>query len=237
MTKDTDYEVQDAIMERPSIFRIDGKTFYLYPITLGKMLLLQRIMEQVKVNNDNLRRDASLEWLRVVKEKKEQCCNLLSYFTARNDYYSVFDNEAFEERKELFMRQEDSDIASFMVFILSLDKTAKFIKHLGIDVEQRNMRKVMKVKEGSDKNSYSFGGVSLYGYLLDTAMERYKMTKRQLVWEIDYASLKLLLADKVSTVYVTDDERKKIHITKDRTKVNGDDKEALMRVIQSETWE
>ena len=233
--KEEDYEVQDAIMERPTVFRIDGKTFYIYPVTLGKMLLMQRIMEQIGVDGKNLKRDASLEWLRVVKEKREQCCNLLAYFTARNDYYSVFDNDAFEERKAVFMQQEDIDIVSFMIVILSGDKTDKFIKHLGIDVEQRNMRKVMRVKD--DKNSYSFGGVSLYGYLLDAAMERYKMTKRQLVWEIDYTSLRLLLADKINTVYVTDEERRKIHITKDRTKVDGDDKEALMKAIQSETWE
>lgn len=237
MIKEGDCEVQDAIMERPSVFRIDGRTFYIYPPTLGKMLLLQRIMEQVKVDGNNLKRDASLEWLRVVKEKKELCCNLLAYFTARNDYYSVFDNDAFEERKTVFMCQEDEIIASFMIVVLSADKTEKLIKHLGIDSEQRNMRKVMKVKESSDKNSYSFGGVSLYGYLLDTAMERYKMTKRQLVWEIDYTSLRLLLADKINTVYVTDEERRKIHITKDRNKVNGDDKEALMKAIQSENWE
>lgn len=233
--KEEDYEVQDAIMERPSVFRIDGKTYYIYPITLGKMLLMQRIMEQVSVDSENLKRDASLEWLRVVKEKKERCCELVAYLTARNDYYSVFDNDAFEERKSVFMRQEDVDIVSFMIAILSADKTDKLTKYLGIDVEQRNMKKVMKVKD--DKNNYNFGGVSLYGYLLDTAMERYKMTKKQLVWEIDYTSLRLLLADKISTIYVTDEERRKIHITKDRTKVNGDDREAVMKVIQSETWE
>ena len=200
-------------------------------------MLMQRITEGLGISHENIQKNTSLEILRIVKEKKEQCCDLLSYMTARNEYYAVFDNDAFESRKALFMKQEDSDIASLVINILTADKTIQFIKHLGIDKEQKYMSDVMKVKEQSDKNSYTFGGLSMFGSLIDVAMERYKMTKRQVVWEIDYTSLRLLLADRVNSVYVTDEERKKIHVPKDRTKVNGDDREAMMKAIKSQSWD
>lgn len=135
------------------------------------------------------------------------------------------------------MEQSDEDVATFLFMVLSADKTGIFIKHIGLDEEQKNFQKVMKVKAKGDKNSFSFGGLSLYGSLVDVAMERWKMTKRQVVWEIDYTSLRILMTDKVNSVYVSDEERKKIRIAKDRTKVNGDDRAAVMKIIQSESWD
>lgn len=232
-----DTQIADAIMERPTSFRIGERIFYLYPMTLGKLYLMQRIMETIGIDKESIRKSAELELLRVVKQWREQCCELLSYMTARNDYYAVFDMEAFTERSKVFEEQDDGDIASLLLFVLTADRTEAFIKHLGIDIEQKNMRKVMKVKEKSDKNSFTFGGVSLYGSLIDVAMERYSLTKRQIVWELDYTSLRLLLADKVNSIYVSDEERKRIHIPKDRRRVNGDDKNAMLQAIKSQSWE
>lgn len=235
--EELDYEIQDAILERPHVFRIDGETFYLYPLTLGKIHLMQRISESLGLERKNLEKNAMLEMLRVVEKNKPACCDLLAYLTARNDYYSVFDYDAFDRRKTVFMEQEDSEIAMLVMKALSSDRTEHFITHLGIDTEQKDMQKVAKVKSASDKNSYTFGGVSVFGSLLDVAMERYKMTKRQVVWEIDYTSLRLLLADRVNSLYVTDEERKKIHISRDRKKVDGDNRQAIMEAIRSQDWE
>lgn len=235
--EDIDYEIQDAVLERPHVFRIDGETFYIYPMTLGKIHLMQRISGQLGMVKENLEKNAMLEILRIVEKNKSACCDLLSYLTARNDYYSVFDYDAFDKRKTVFIKQDDSELAALVMKVLSSDRTEHFIKHLGIDTEQKDMQKVTKVKSASDKNSFTFGGVSVYGTLLDVAMERYKMSKRQVVWEIDYTSLRLLLADRVNSVYVTDDERKKIHISMDRNKVDGDNRQAIMEAIRSQTWE
>lgn len=229
--------VIDTVIERPNIFKVSDAVFYIYPITLGKMFLMQRITEEMGVGTAELGKSMTLGLLRIVREKRDACCDLLAYMTAKNDYYSVFDVTAFEERKALLSTLDDSELATIVTSILTENKTEEIIKHLGIDREQRNMEKVMKVKNKSDKNSFSFGGVSIFGSLLDVAMERYKMSKRQVVWEIDYTSLRLLLADKVNTIYVTDEERRRIHITKDTTRVNGDDKKALIKAIKSQTWE
>ena len=235
--KDIEQQIIDAIMERPVAFKIEGCYFYVYPLTLGKTFILQRLMRKAGLNIGNLQKGMNLEFLRVVRESKDVCCELMSYLTARNEYYDIFDYKALEERKALFEKLSDDELASFMIMAMTADKTETFVKHLGIDKEQKDMRKVMDVKSKNDKNTFSFGGLSLYGSLLDMAMERYSLTKRQVVWEIDYTSLRLLLTDRVNTVYVTDAERKKIHIPRDRKKINGDNKEELMRFIKSQDWE
>lgn len=222
-------------MERPTFFRANGRTFSIYPITLGKMLLMQRIVSGLDINMK--KSVLEVELLRIVKKNRDACCELLSYMTARNDYYSVFDYSAFVERHEALSTIEDGDIASLLMLVLAADRTEAFMKHLGIDIEQKNMRKVMKVKEKSDKNTFTFGGVSLYGSLIDAAMERYALSKRQVVWELDYTSLRLLLSDRVNSVCVSDDERRKIHIPKDRTRVNGDNKKEIIQAIKSQKWE
>ena len=235
--KELNRELTYAIMEMPHSFKIEGEVFYVYPLTLGKTLILQSMMERAAIKEENLKVDINLELLRVVEANKDVCCELMAYMTARNDYYDVFDIVGFERRKAVFMGLEDSDLASFVAAVLTADKTSYLIKGLGIDKEQADMRKVTSVKDKSDKNTFSFGGLTLYGSLIDVAMERYAMTKRQIVWEMDYVSLRLLLADKVTSVFVTDDERKKIHVPKDRHKINGDDKETMLRMINSTDWD
>lgn len=235
--KDIDILLQDAVMEHPYPFRIEGRVFYVYPLTLGKVLLMQRLTEGWGLEKGEMKENGSVAILRIVKEKKEQCCALLSYLTARNDYYSVFDVVAFEDRKAVFLQQDDSDIAAFVVTALTSDRTGDFIKHLGLDREQKDMAKVMKVKQRNNKNCFTFGGVSIYGSLLDVAMERYKLTKRQVVWEIDYTSLRLLLADRVNTISVTEAERKKIKVAIDRNRISGDNIAAIKSVIQSQSWD
>ena len=230
-------EIIDAIMERPYSFRIDGRVFYVYPLTLGKTLIMQRLMKTMGLRTENVHADMNLEFLRVVKSDKESCCELMAYLTARNEYYDVFDLVSLEERKSVFLSVPDNDLAAFMVFAMTADKTDAFVKHLGIDREQKDMGRVLKVKAGSDKNSFSFGGVSMFGSLIDPAMERYGLTKRQVVWELDYISLRLLMADRINSVYLTDEERKKVRVSRDRRRINGDDREAVKKFIMSQTWD
>ena len=68
----------------------------------------------------------------------------------------------------------------------------------------------MRIKARNDKNNLTFGGKTVYGSLIDAACERYGWTKDYVVWGIDYTSLRLMLADKVNSVYCSEDEMKKL---------------------------
>lgn len=234
---ETEQAIIDAVMERPHSFKVGDDFFYVYPLTLGKTLIMQRLMKQMDLKTENLKTDMNLEFLRVVKAKRDACSELMAYLTARNEYYEVFNLTALEERKAVFSTLPDNDLAAFMVLAMTADKTEVFVKFLGIDREQKEMGKVMKAKSEKDKNSFSFGGVSLFGSLIDPAMERYGLTKRQVVWELDYISLRLLMADRINSVYLTDEERKKVRVSRDRRRVNGDDREAVTKFIMSQTWD
>lgn len=172
------------------------------------MFLISRQIENLEINRQILMLNPSLEAVRLVREKKDVCLVIVAYYTCK-DKYELFSQELIEERTELFGRElSDEDLATLMIAVLTNDKTETFIKHLGIDREQERMRKVMAVKKS--KNSINFGGKSYYGTLIDAACERYGWTMEYVVWGISYTNLRLLLADKVSSVYVSDDELKKL---------------------------
>lgn len=234
--EEIDRLITEAVLEKPRTFSIDGKLFYIFPMTLGKIYLLQQYAEDMGI--PNIIRGLSLgRVLMLIQDKREMCCELLAYMTARNEYYSVFDMHALQKRKEILLSLDDDAMATLLINIISAEKTDVFMKHIGLIDEAKNKQKVIKVKERSDKNTFTFGGLSVYGTLIDAAMERYGMSKRQVVWEIDYSSLRLLLADKMESIYVNDDERKRVRISKDRRRVNGDDINAVMQAIQSQTWD
>ena len=121
--KELDERVADAIMERPTVFEVDGEAYYVYPMTLGKMLLLRRLMERMEINVKALASNVTLELMRVVNKNKGECCSLLAYMTARNDYYDVFDHLAYMKRMTAFNALDDGDLVSLLTLILSGDRT------------------------------------------------------------------------------------------------------------------
>ena len=119
-----------------------------------------------------------------------------------------------------------------MLPCLSGDNTEEFIKHFGIDKERLERNRIAAVKK--DNSSVTFGGNSTYGTLIDFACQRYGWTMDYILWGISYANLKMLMADAITTVYLSEDERKKLNILDDSEVVNADDpknKELIRRML------
>ena len=233
--KDIEQYFADAIMERPYGFSVSGQHFFLYPVTLGKLYLLQRQLENIEINAELIQKDVSLEALRLAKEKKDECLMIICYHTCKTKE-EVFDTLLIEERKDLFEKELSyEDIAALMIIVLTSDKTNLFIHHFGIDKEQDRMNTVNRIKNEGSKNNLVFGGKTQYGTLIDMACERYGWTKQYVVWGIDYTSLRLMLADKVNSMYVTDDEYKKLpasvkNANEDIIKPTKENMEAIMNM-------
>lgn len=66
--------------------------------------------------------------------------------------------------------------------------------------------------------------------MIDIACERYGWTMDYVVWGISYANLHMLLNDYITSIYLTDDEIKKYHISMDRTFINGDDPKNMDKI-------
>ena len=222
-------DIADALIERPQGFSIGEEHFYLYPVTLGKMYLLQRIVAGFEVNDTILQHNPYVEAIRIVKTKREDACRYVAYHTLRTKK-EVFDNHLVEKRTKFFIENVDEDsLAEILIVLLGFDRTAEFMKELGIIAENKRYAKACNAKS-EDSSTISFGGVSIYGNLIDFACERYGWTLDYVVWGISYVNLQLMLADSVKTVYLTKKEQKKHHISSERA-ISGDDPKNWEKIL------
>lgn len=226
-------DLADTIIDRPIGFSVGSRHFYLYPVTIGKMFLLGRLNEKLQVNHQILNIDPHIEALRLVTEHREICSRILTYHTIRTKA-KIFDNEFVEKRVEWLAKNTDLDaLAQVMVMVLQSDKTKTFMEHLKLDKERERMERVIKAKK--DKNNIDFGGLSIYGTHIDAACQRYGWTFDYVVWEISYTNLQLLMADKLTSIYVSDEERKKLPasvFTRQTDVINADDPKNQEKIKQ-----
>lgn len=229
-----DMNIADTIIERPHGFKVNQCQFYLYPVTLGKTYLISRLVECLGINLEIIKANPYMEALRLCQEKKEIVCRILSYHTI-NRKDELFDCNLVQERCDFFCKELDDDsMAQLLVMVLPEGDISTYVKHLGIDKEKEWQAKAMKAKK--DNNSLVFGGKSIYGTLIDAACQRYGWTFEYIVWGISYANLQLLLADSVTSIYLSDEERKRINIPQDRNVINADDP-ANMAKIKAMKWD
>lgn len=237
MGKDKSIEngLADIIMERPFGFKVGERQFYLYPMTLGKSYLLSRIIESLDVNKDLLSSNPYAEAIRLCSLNKENVVRIIVYNTL-NSKHDIFNDELVNERMKFFTDNLDAkELAELLSIVLSSDDIGKYTRYLGIDRDRKSLEKVMSVK-GENKNNIDFFGKSIMGTLIIPACEKLNMTPSQIVWDISISFLRLLMADCVTSVYLTDDERKKVHISSDRNFISGDDPRN-MELIKSMKWD
>ena len=204
-----DSEIADTLIERPYPINVGRRQFFFYPPSLGKLILLSRQTQNLGINSENLATNHSLEILRVVREKRDVCCTIIAYHTCKNKE-EIASLKIVHERRNLISREaSEEDLVTIMLRLLAIDKTEYYMKHLGIDVENDNMRKVVDIKSRTDKNTLTFGGKSLYGSFIYPLLEL-GMSYNEIVWERSFTNLRLLLADKVNTMYLSDEEMKKV---------------------------
>ena len=205
---DTAAYFADIVMEAPHSFSTGKKTYSLYPLTLGKLMLVQRQLEEAEINAEDIARWPIMSVVRIVREHRKSCLLVIYYATAK-DKAECFDVERIRKTvDELSVSLDDEDIATLMVLILTEDKTEKVKSHYEIDKEIEAMNTVLKIK--SQGGSLSFGGKTLIGAVIDQACERYGWTVEYVVWGISYSTLRLMMADRVNTLYLSEDERNKV---------------------------
>lgn len=206
---DNEYDLADVIIGRPQEFKVGRKTFRFYPLTLAKSLLLKRQMDALKPDMEILKANPFLEALRLVRDHRETVCTILAYHTAPNTYKDLFDTKSLTTRRNYFDKNlDDNDIASLLIIVLD-DKTDRLIKHLGLDKEQEKLKRVMEVKKKHDKNTVSFCGLSLFGTFIGQLKEM-GYSDDEILYERGYTFLRLMLADKIQQIILSDDEKKEI---------------------------
>lgn len=230
-----DEEITEALLERPYGFTINNKRYYLYPVTLGKSILLSRLMRKLDIDAELLAKNPSLEALRVVSAHKDVAILIITYCTAK-DRQEVFDSARIEKCQSCFSENlSDEEIAQLLLIIYQYDKTASFIRHLGLDRDQKEQAKISKLKN-KNGNTVMFGGKSIYGSLISVACEKYGWTLDYVVWGISLVNLRMMLADSVNSIYLSDDEKKSARLTVGQEIVNMDNPDNWAK-IKSMKWD
>ena len=224
----------DIVMEAPHGFSINENSFTLYPPCLGKMILMQRQLESMEVKEENISTASILEVIRIVSKHREQCLRLIAYMTCESKS-QCYDARHIKKVMDDLSEATDEDIATLLIYITTNDRSSEVRSVYKIDEETDYLNSVMRVK--TDKGSMSFGGKTILGALIDPACERYGWTVDYVVWGISYATLRLLMADKINTIYLTEDERKRVpgrvlHKDEDVIKATKEN----MEVIKSMNW-
>lgn len=229
-SKDIELDIADTIMERPHGFTVNGRQFFLYPVTLGKTYLLLRLIGSLEMNAEIIKANPYMEALRLCREKRDAVCRLLAYHTL-DRREELFDSGIVNERcRYLSENLSDEEMSQLLVMVLAKDDTEEFMRFFGIDREREEMARISKIK-GRSGNSVTFGGRSVLGSLIVPACEKLNMTPRQVVWDISYPFLQMLMADAVTSVYLTDEERKETGIISGRTVLDADDPANADRIM------
>lgn len=231
--KDIVSSLANTIIERPIPFDIDGERFCLYPPTLGKVYLLSGTLESAGIMRPVFK-DSYTETLRICSVNREQVGRILSISTFR-DKYDLLDEHKVGERTRFFTdKLLTEELAKLFSMAMSFDNAEEFEKHYGLDREQVLRQRIMREK-GKD-GSISFGGLTPWGGMIDFACKRYGWTLDYVLWGISFTNLQMLMADAITSVYLTKEERKRMNIPDDTTFINADDPKNIDR-IKSMNWD
>lgn len=226
--KDIVYNLEDVIIGRPHPFTLGGRHFYIFPVTLAKMFLIHRQVESLGINWKLMNTNPFLEAMRLVKQKKDVCCQILAYHTAPNTYRELYDVEKWQERRDFFMKEmEDKDMVPMIISLLATEKTESFIKHLGLDQERERLKKVLAIKnKNGGGGNVTFNGVSIMGSFIQPLMEM-GFSDDEILYEKGYTYLRLRLADKVTSIYLTEEELNSVPTSLGGGLLDANDPEAI----------
>lgn len=224
-------EIAMVLTDMPLGIEVGGTHYYLYPQTLGKIYLTSQLIERLEIDQENLKVNAFMEALRVVSAHFDDCCQFVAYHTFHSKKCLLSKSCIDERANELRSLCDNEDLATLLITILSDNKLNDITDEMGLNKESERMVKINQAKD--TKNQYVFGGKTVWGSLIDAACERYKWTFDYVVWRISYNNLTLMLKDKITSIYLSDEERKKAHIPSSTEKIySGDNKEDIMALIR-----
>lgn len=222
----------DILTETPRTFTAGSQHLALYQPTLGKQLLTASLVKALAADTDALAANAFAEALRLAEEKREECCQLLAVHTLRKRE-QVQNAVCVRDRATLLGKElATTDIATLLLVVITQDSTKQLADDLGITREQQRMARVLKAKDTT--GTAMFGGMSVYGNIIDRACQRYGWTLDYVLWHISYTNLTLLLADAPQQVYLTDDERRRAGAAAAKAShIDGDNAEQVREFINA----
>ena len=223
--------VAETIMEMPIGYQAGGRDFYLYPPSLGTAFLIEYLM---KDDIEGLDMQSGLfAMLKAIRKNKALVVKLAAICS--------FENRADARKAHLLKAREEeiSKVSDDTLMQLILHFTAwngdvqKFIEYFALDKEEKFIKRCYDAKDKND-GSLVFNGKSVYGTLIDVACERYGWSMDYVVWGVSLNNLRMLMADHITSVFLTKDERQRARVPSDRRTIKMDgntDKQQLLALL------
>lgn len=216
-TDDIEIRARNILLDRTSSFTIDGynEVFRIHYPSYGIMTLVSETLDGAGLDRSNLSLNPYAEVLRLSSVSKDSVCRAISLYCVSGKADALgFESERLSSI--FFSSMTVDELAKTLLMCLSLDNVDSVLRHYSLTRENDRYNRAAKVKM-QKSDSISFGGITVYGSMLDPVMERYGWTLDYVVWGISYANLRLILSDMPKTLYMNKDDRKKAGITNEKT--------------------
>lgn len=220
--RELDHALADIITAKPHEIRIGRKTLRLYPVTLAKTFVLRRWMDALEIDASLLKVNPYVECLRLAETQREKVSEILAVHSAPNTQKDLHDSRNRAMRRNLFASVKTEHLAGLLMAVLTQDKTEELTQYLGLSAEHERLAEVLKVKREGDKNNLSFGGKSIFGAFIGQLKEM-GYTDEEILFERSYSYLRLMLADKTTSIYLNDEELENLPQSAGGTLLDGDD--------------
>lgn len=220
--RELDHALADIITAQPHEIRIGRKTLRLYPVTLAKTFVLRRWMDALDMDVNLLKTNPYVECLRLAETQREKVAEILAVHSAPNTQKDLHDSRSRAMRRNLFASVKTEHLAGLLMAVLTQDKTEELTQRLGLSAERERLTEVLAVKRKGGRNNLSFGGKSIFGAFIGQLKEM-GYTDEEILFERSYSYLRLMLTDKVTNIYLSDDELENLPQNAGGTLLDGDD--------------
>lgn len=221
----------DILLERRHEFKVHDALYTLYPPSLGITTMIKASLDGIGIDWESLATAPAFSLLPLIENRPLDCCRIIALATCRGRDEAMSSKVVDAKAKQIAKWLQPDEIMSLLIITITNNRVAEFLKESGIDKEGEKTRKVVSYK----KNDIPmFGGKTLFGQLIDPACERYGWSYEYVVWGISYAALTALMADKVTSIILTDEEKKNVpkRLLETEDAINGDDPKNWAKVQQ-----
>ena len=202
----------ESILQLPVSFELDGKMHAINPKTLGQELVLRRYLKALDIDQQNMETNSIAEALHVAQVRPLETARVIAVCMVKTP--SNARNPVIIESlaSKLANNADASTLATLLILCIDEDqKVRKFCHFAKIDKDRENIRRISQVKDTG--TSFTFLGKTMYGQIIDTACQRYGWTLDYILWGISYTNLQMMIADQITTMYLSEDERRKVRLT------------------------
>jgi hypothetical protein len=210
LSEDMEQELYSTIIQTSYAFDAGSGHYSIRPITLGREMMLKPEIRAIEAMHASPAEDLQHLALKAATERKNEVLRALAIVTLDSRKELMDENAILSRMLDLDNDLDETEMAALLVIVLKeMGKVSRLMKATGIDRDREHLKAVHDAKK-ANKNTVTFGGVSIYGRLLDVACERYGWTLDYVLWGISSVNLQMMLADQVSSVFISDDELKNI---------------------------